>query len=61
MKRAASEAGSRFGLEEECIDSDDDDRWILFVNGRWPLTLSVQTKRGALAISPAIVVLYSLL
>jgi hypothetical protein len=21
MKRAASEAGSRFGLEEECIDS----------------------------------------
>ncbi len=38
-----------------------DDRWILFVNGRWPITLSAQNKRGALAISPAIVVLYSLL
>ena len=38
-----------------------DDRWILFVNGRWPITLSAQYKRGALAISPAIVVLCSLL
>jgi hypothetical protein len=23
-------------------DDDDDDRWILFVNGRWPITLSAQ-------------------
>ena len=42
-------------------DHDDitglDDRWILFVNGRWPITLSAQNKRGALAISPAILVL----
>ncbi len=34
-----------------------DDRWILFVNCRCPLTLSAQNKRGALAISPAILVL----
>jgi hypothetical protein len=43
--------------ERRCCD---DDRWILFVNGRWPITvtLSAQSKRGALAISPAIVVLH---
>ena len=33
-----------------------DDRWFLFVNGRWP-NPTRQDKKGALAISPSILIL----
>ncbi len=51
-RRRKRSPGLDDSIQQRCMR--DDDRWFLFVNGRWP-NPKCSSKRGALAIFPSIV------